>query len=110
MLLPLQGRKECTHPEVSLGKRKVRTERVAFREENAVILRPYRWKGRGCAQWSGSPPLPPDELALPSAPMADTQEFGTDTSSAAEHPLCSNTDGSICRVGMWDIRSGQLGK
>lgn len=71
---------------------------------------PYLRKGRGCAQWSDSPLLPPGELALPWDPMADTPESDTDTSSAAEHPLCSSTDGSTCQVGVWVRGSGQLGK
>lgn len=33
--------------------------------------------------------------------MADTPECDTDTSSAAEHPLCSSTDGSTCQVDVW---------
>lgn len=78
--------------------------RVTLREKNEILPRLYLWKGRGCAQWSGSPPLPPGEQALPLAPMADTQEFGTDTSSAAEHPPCSSTDGNTCWVGMWGKR------
>lgn len=68
--------------------------RAALREENEGVPRLYLRKGRGCAQWSGSPLPPPGEPALPSAPMADTPEFDTDTSSAAEHLLCSSTDGS----------------
>ena len=66
---------------------------AALREENACAPRPYLSKGQDCAQWSGSLLLPPDEPALPSAPMADTPGSGTDTSSAAEHPLCSSKDG-----------------
>lgn len=96
---------------MSLGESRIKIERVAFRVENEVVLRPYQQKGWGCAQWSGFPLLPPGELALPLAPMADTQEFGTDTSSAAEHPLCSSTDGSTCQVGVCGIQGqGNLGK
>lgn len=81
-----------------------RLGRVAFREENEGVPRPYLRKGWGCAQWSGSLLLPPGEPALPLAPMADTPEFGTDTSSVAEHPPCSSRDGSICQEGVWDKR------
>jgi hypothetical protein len=71
---------------------------AAFREEEEAGPRSYQRKGRGCAQWSDSPPLPPGERAPPLAPMGDTLEFGTGTSSASEHPLCSSTDGSIWQV------------
>lgn len=70
-------------------------------KEMREFQHPYLRKGQGCAQWSGSPLLPPGELALPLDPMADTPEYDTDTSSAAEHPLCSSTDGSTCQVGVW---------
>lgn len=65
--------------------------RTALGEEIEGVPGRYLRKGRGCAQWSGSPPLPPGELAPPWAPTADTPEFGTDTSSAAEHLPCSST-------------------
>lgn len=65
---------------------------------NLYLVGHHDWgalrKGLGYAQWSGSPLLLPSELAPPLAPKDDTREFGTDTSSASEHPLCSNTDGS----------------
>lgn len=64
----------------------------------------YLRKGLGYAQWSGSPLLLLGALAPPLAPKGDTLEFGTDTSSASEHPLCSNTGGSI-----WSRQMGQEG-
>lgn len=84
--------------------------RAALREENACAPRPYLSKGQDCAQWSGSLLLPPGELALPLAPMADTPGSGTDTSSAAEHPLCSSTDGSTWGGGKWgEVACGTKG-
>lgn len=96
------------HPEVSQHMEGIEVGdsfvRSPFGEGDEAVPKRYLRKGLGYAQWSGSPLLFPGELVPPLAPKGDTLEFGTDTSSAFEHPLCSSTGGST-----WSRHMGQEG-